>query len=171
MVDSLFERMKRRAAKEHVRSSVSPGVTLCRNPITKLMNQTRLADSGLAYNQHGLALAHGDPIKTVHKHPQFIVTSNEGRDCASGARQAIADPRWPNRADQFERLSDAFQRPGAQILKQEQSTDQMPSCGCNHDCPRLGDNLHPRRNVRRISEDIRHVVSTFTYHRRPGVDS
>jgi hypothetical protein len=42
--------MERRAYEQGICGSVNPGVALCRDPLSKLMDQTGLANPGFSHN-------------------------------------------------------------------------------------------------------------------------
>src|SRR5262249_6725524 len=65
-------------------------------PGMKFLDQARFTYSGLAYDQHQLAVALPRPLPASHQHGEFLVATHKGREAAlPGAAPAAARPNNP----------------------------------------------------------------------------
>src|SRR5262249_35223035 len=112
----------------------------------KLLDQTRLAQSRLADDQHQLAVALPRALPAPRQYGDFFLAPDERREMTlPRAASAAARPHDP--IEDY-RLGYAFEVMAATLLGDKQASDLSLYSRRDHDRPRLGQCLRPRRDVR-----------------------
>ena len=155
------DRVQRRVLQELRAAPFDPGVRRLAQPGVKFLDQARFAQAGLADDQHQLPVALPRPLPAPHQHGDFLVAADERREMAlPRAASAAARPHEP---EQRHRLRHAFEFVAAALLGDEQAGDLALHPRRDHDRARLGQRLHPRRDVRRIAVNLARRID----HHRP----
>src|SRR5271157_2165300 len=71
--------MQRRILQELRGAPFDPGVRRLREPRMELLDETRLAKAGLAYDQHELALAYASALPAARQQDQFLLAADKRR--------------------------------------------------------------------------------------------
>jgi len=154
------DRMQRRVLQKLRAAPFDPGVRHFAQPRMKLLDQARLAEPRLANDLHQLAVALTRPLPAPHQHCDFLVAADQRREIAR-PRAASAAAR-PHQPEQSHRLGHAFEFMAAALLGDEQASDLALHPRRDHDRARLGERLHPRRDVGGVAEDLARRIH---YHR------
>ena len=89
------ERMKRRVLQELRGAPFDPGVRRLRESRMELLDETRLAEAGLADDQYELALACASALPAARQQGQFLLAADEGRERPRA--QPVGRRRWRER--------------------------------------------------------------------------
>ena len=115
-------------------------------------------------DQHQLAVALPRSLPAPHQHRDFLVATDQRREMAlPGTASAAARP---HQSEQRHRLRHAFEFMAAALLGDEQARDLALHPRRNHDRARLGQRLHPRRDIWHVAENLARRI----HHHRPGFD-
>ena len=71
--------MQRRVLQKLRGAPFDPGVRRLREPRMELLDEPRLAEAGLAYDQHELAFARAGALPAAREQAQFLLTADERR--------------------------------------------------------------------------------------------
>ena len=157
--------MQRRILQELRRAPLDPGVRRFGEPGAELLDQARLAEARLADDHDELALALARALPAPEQHRHLVVAADERRQrpCAGPAAGAARahDPK------ERRRLGHAFERMRAAILGDEQAGDLTLDARRDQHRSRLGERLHPRGDIGRVTEDFAVRID----HDRPGFDA
>jgi hypothetical protein len=152
-------------------------VVLARERLPQRGGQARLADAGLAAQQHDLALAPAGPAPAAEQQLQLLPTSDKRQVHRGGAQrlEAALDAALAQRAPRAHRPGQPLQFRPTEVGPREQRPRQ-PACGrVRHHRARLGEPLQPRRHVRRLAHHaalarLRARAQHLAHHHRPGGD-
>ena len=159
------DRVQRRVLQKLRAAPFDPGVRRVAQPGVKFLDQARLAEARLADDQHQLPVALPRPLPAPHQHGDFLVATDERREMAlPRAASAAARPHEP---EQRHRLGHAFECLAAALLGDEQAGDLALHPRRDHDRARLGQRLHPRRDVGRVAVNLARRID----HYRAGFDA
>ena len=148
---------------EQLHSTQVCGVS--REPGMKFLDQARFTQARLADDQHQLAVTLPRPLPAPHQHGDFLVAADERREMAlPGAASAAAGTNEP---EQHHRLRHALERMCAALLGDEQAGDLALHPRRDHDRARLGQRLHPRRDVGDIAVNLARRID----HHRAGFEA
>ena len=159
------ERVQRRVLQELRGGPFDPGVRRLGEFCAKLLDQTRLADAGLADDLDELTLACQRARPAARQQRKLVLAADERRQGARAAAPAAA--ARPHDAIERDRRRHALELMRALVLG-----DEKPGClplharGDEHR-PRFGRRLHPRRDVRRLAEHFAGRVD----HDRAALDA
>src|SRR6516164_2831461 len=130
----------------------------------ELLDQTRLPQPRLANDQHELAATLPRPLPAPHQHADFLVATHEGGQVAlPGATTTAARPNDP---EQRHVLGHALEFMAAALFGDEQPGDLPLYPRRHHHRTRLGQRLHPRRDVGDIAVNLAGRID----HRRAGFE-
>ena len=107
---------------------------------------------GLADDQHQLPIALPRPLPRPLQRGDFLVAAHERREMTL-SRAPSATTR-SNEPEQRHRLRHALEGMAAALFGDEQAGDLALHPRRDHDRARLGQRLHPRRDVRHIAENL-----------------
>ena len=158
------DRVQRRVLQKLRTTPFDPGMRRVAQPRLKFLDQPRLAQARLANDQHQLPVALPRPLPAPHQHGDFLVATDQRREMAL-PRAASATAR-PHEPEQRHRLRHAFEFVAAALLGDEQAGDLALHPRRHHDRARLGQRLRPRRDVRRVAENLARRID----HHRPAFD-
>ena len=129
------------------------GVRLVAEALAQRPDHARLADPGLAREQHHLAVAVLGPGPALEQDAELVLAPDQRREmlamqrleAAFGATLALDPPGG-------ERLGEALQPLRAEIGQLEQPADQPAGRLADDHAARRGERLQPRREVRRLAD-------------------
>ena len=131
----------------------------------KFLDQARFAQARLADDQHQLAVALPRPLPAPHQHRHFVVAADERREMAlPGAAAAAARAHQP---EQHRRLGHALERVRAALFGHKQAGDLALHPRRDQNRARLGQRLHPRRDVGDVAVNLARRID----HRRTGFEA
>src|ERR1700722_14222208 len=82
--------MEWRVLQELRGAPFNPGMRRLREPRMELLDETRLAEAGLAYDQHELAFAYASALPAAREQPEFFLAADERRERPPAASSAAA---------------------------------------------------------------------------------
>ena len=113
---------------------------------------------------HQLAVALPRPLPAPQQHRHFVVAADQRRELAlSGAASATARAHKP---EQSRRLGHALERVRAALFGDEQAGDLALHPRRDQNRARLGERLHPRRDVGDVAVNLARRID----HRRTGFE-
>ena len=134
-------------------------------PGMKFLDQAGFAEPRLADDQHQLAVALPRPLPAPHQHRHFVVAADERREIArAGAAPAAARADEP---EQSHRLGHALERVRAALFGDEQPGDLALHPRGDQNRARLGQRLHPRRDIGDVAENLARRI----HHRGTGFEA
>ena len=159
------DRVQRRVLQKLRAAPFDPGVRRVGEPGMKFFDQARFAQARLADDHHQLAVALPRPLPAPHQHRDFFVAADQRREIAL-RRPASAAAR-PHEPEQRHRLGHALERVRAALLRDKQACDLALHPRRDQDRARLGQRLHPRRNVGDVAINLARRID----HRRAGFEA
>ena len=131
----------------------------------KFLDQSRFAQTWLANDHHQLAIALARPLPAPQQHRHFVVAADQRREIAlPGAPTAAARANEP---EQRRRLGHALERVGAAVFCHKQSGDLPLHARSDQNRARLGQRLHPRRDIGDIAVNLAGSI----HNRRTGFET
>src|SRR5271165_2483472 len=131
-----------------------PYVLRLRDLLREPRRKSRLADAGLASDQHDLALAAPGPALARDEIGALGFTPNKaGEPRGMRSLEATFALGHPERGESLDRLGEALDRVAAQTLQPEPVADQAPRRSRQHDAARLGEALQPGGEIWRVADD------------------
>ena len=135
----------------------------------------RLADAGLARDQHDLAVPRLGAGPAAQQQVDLLVAADQRtqRRSAQGFEPTRNDARTQH-LPSGHRFDDALHRDGAEIAVFEESADEPTRAGRNHDRVRLGQGLQPGGQVQCLTDDrlfpSRSFADRIADYDEPGCD-
>ena len=115
--------------------------------------QPRLADPGLAREQHHLTVALARPEPALHQDRELVGAPDQRRDVAAAKRlEAAFGAALPADLEHRDRFGEPLERLGPEVGQREQAADQAPGARGDHHRAGFGERLEPRREVRGLAE-------------------
>jgi hypothetical protein len=150
------DRIERAGAMMRRALIAQPDVRLRRDPlIEEMRRKPRLADAGLAANQHDLALAAPGPLLALGQALEFMLAADEpGEARGAVGFEAARERRWTLHHRDFDRLAESLDRTRAEFAQLKQIAEQPARRGRDDDGAGFGEGLHPRRKVRRLANHL-----------------
>ena len=146
----LGQRMQRGVLQQLRRGPFDPGMGRLGEPAAKLINKSRLADSGLADDLNELPLAASRALPALDQDPEIVVAPDERRlDARAGATAPTAGA---HDTMQNRRARNAFEFMRAFVFDNEQARDLSPHGRRDEHCSRLGGALHPSGEVGSVAK-------------------
>ena len=171
---NLDDRVKRRVAHVACARTGEPAVRSSGEALVQHERKARLADAGLTADMDHLAFAANGLVPSVEEQLALSVATDQRHESASAATrfQSTAHRARPHDPMQHDRLGHALHRTRANLLHDEPTGNQTMRGCADHHFTGLGRRLHPRRDVRRLTQD--HGVAPATRadgadHARPAV--
>jgi hypothetical protein len=158
------DRMQRRVLQELRAAPLHPGVRRVGKPGVKFFNQARFAQARLADDHDQLAVALPRPFPAPQQHRHFVVAADQRREIA--LRRAAAAAAGADELEQHRRLRHALERVSAALLGDKQSGDLALHPRRDQHRARLGQRLHPRRDIGDVAVNLARRI----HHRRPGFE-
>ena len=135
------------------REIAQPGVFLAFNPVAQGGGETRLADPGLATDQHHLPFASGGTAPAAQKKLDLLLPLDErGQRRRAQRLEPAQNAAFTNDAPGALRLGETRELLRSEILDLEERTDLPPRTVTNHECARLGQRLQPGGEVRGLAD-------------------
>ena len=159
------DRMQRRVLQKLRAAPFDPGVRRVGEPGMKFLDQARFAQARLADDQHQLAVALPRPLPAPHQHRDFLVAADQRREIA--LRRAASAAARAHQPEQRHRLGHALERVRAALLGDEQAGDLALHPRRDQNRARLGQRLHPRRDVGDVAVNLARRI----HHRRTGFET
>ena len=147
-------------------------------PLAQGADEARLADAGLAAEQHQLPLAVSRPPPAVEQQGQLRRAPDQR--CQARGRfprlEAARRPARPQHAPGRHRRGETLELARAELGEVEQAGDEPPRAGADHHGPGLGQRLQPGREVGRLADRVALARPTLTAagvanHHRAGGDA
>src|SRR6516165_1019073 len=111
----------------------------------KFLDQTGFPYTGLAHDQHELAITVARPLPAPHQQVDFFLATDKRREMA--LTSATSTPACSYKPKQRYRLRHAFQFMAAALLGDKQTSDLPLHARGDHHRTWLCERLHPRRRV------------------------
>ena len=168
-------RIERAAGVEGRAEVVQVDARLLLQLLAQALDEARLADPGLARQQHHLALAVLGLAPARQQHTDLVLAPDQGRQPARrGGLEARGAGRLAHPVHR-DRRAHAPDRQRAEVVADEQALDQAIGAGADHDAAGLGQVLQAGGDVGRLA-DHRHRVAALAgadvaHHHEPGVDA
>jgi hypothetical protein len=159
------DRMQRRILQQLRGAPFDPGMRRLRQARMELLDEPRLAEAGLAYDQYELAFACSRPVPAAHQEAQFLLTADKGRDRASAAPSTAA--AGADDTKELDRRGYAFEFARGLLLDDEQPCDMALNIHGDQHRTWLGRDLNARRDVRRVAKHL----SGRLHDHRPRLDA
>ncbi len=121
--------------------------------LAQRLDEPRLADPGLAGEQHHLALAVRGAPPAREQQMQLFLATDERDEVSAAQRLEAAFGQACAHDPPGATGSVAFEMVRAKVGKLEQAADQAARAWRDHDAARLGQGLQPGRQVRRLADD------------------
>ena len=122
-------------------------------PPAQRPNEARLADAGLARQQHHLAVALLGSLPVLEQQADLMLATDKRRQaCPVQRLEPALGGAFPDHAPRPHRNGKALQGLQAEFGELEQPANQLPGAGGDHHRARLGQGLQPRREVRRVAD-------------------
>ena len=135
--------------------ALEPAVRRAGYLCAELLYQARLADAGLADDEHDLALAVLRQLPAVHQQAALLLAARERRQTACRRDgQPAAYPARPHDAIERHRLAHALEHLRASVLDDEYPGHDPLRRRRDDDRVGRGRALYPCRDVRRLAEDL-----------------
>jgi len=162
LLQHVLDRVERRVLVERYRRAFDPRMRRVRNLFAETLNEARLSNSRLAYDQHYLSVTLARLVPAVQEQTQFVLPPDE-RCQPTHCRGSEPSPHsaWLDNAVQSNRMFNAFERLRALILDHEQPGDEMMHRRGYQNRVGCRGGLHPGRDVRHVAEHIRFLTFTL----------
>ena len=122
-------------------------------PLAERPHKARLADAGLARQQHHLAVALLGPLPALEQKSDLMLAADQRRQARPMQRLEPAfGGAFPDHAPSLHRTGKALQSMQAEVGKIEQARRSAAGCGRRSPRSRLGQGLQPRREVRGVAD-------------------
>ncbi len=136
----------------------------------------RLADAGLADQQHSLPLAGSGLAPAFQQQRQLLVTADHRQESSTTpGLEAAAGSTFAQHREGCYRQRQAFQRLRRERRQLERGADQLPRGLGDHHLARLGHALQPGRQVGRLADHglllRRSLADQLADHDEPGGDA
>src|ERR1700733_1907476 len=155
--------MERRVLQKLRGAPLAPGMRCLRQLRMELFDQPRLAEAGLAYDQHELAFARASALPAAREQPEFFLAADERREGPPAASSAAA--AGANDAEELDGPRHALEFARALLLDDKEPRHLSLDIQSDEDRAGLGLRLHPRGDIGRIAE---HLAAGF-HDDRPGL--
>ena len=144
LLEMPYDRMKRHVLVLGGAKVAQPDVVLPLQPGFQRGSQARLADSGLAGDQHHLAKTAPDRIEMAHQLVDLRAAADHLARTGPAQRfEPVENAAFASHPPDTQRLGIAPDRQPATILAFEQSAHLRPGRVTNHDVAGVGEALHP----------------------------
>jgi hypothetical protein len=150
------------------------GVRLAGEPLDEGLREARLADAGLAGNQHDRALAALRLLPAPQQRRQLLVAADERRGGRAQRLEPALGPALAQYPRGLDRRRQTFDLDRPEILIVEQAAGQPPRARPDHHGPRCRQRLQPCCKVRRLADHRlllrRAFADQIAHHHEPGGD-
>src|SRR5262249_4197538 len=130
------------------------GVRFALQPLKRGRSNPRLADAGLAREQHHLAFSALCPRPATQQQIDLLLAADERRQ---GRRmkglKATFDTALTEHLKGRQRLAEAFGGNGAEIVVLEEVANELPRASGNHHTVWFGNRLQACRKIGRLADD------------------
>jgi hypothetical protein len=174
LLHQLDQRMERTSLGVGRATALEPAVGRLGQSLAERLEKPRLPEARVAREEHRLALALPDLLPAFEQQPHLLVASHERSELARVHVEAAAHACRLEHGVCADRIGDALQHRGSEILRCEDPRDQPQRRSADQHRVRLGRAFEPRRDVRGVAEGkglALRSAAHLAHDDRAGVDA